>query len=125
MSSPTKGNVMAQMYLGSATRPTTARATDDVLLSRPEDIVADRRRKLLKNELPARKPVDHRAAVTRRPGRAVAGPRHVRKTRTIKCTMTGGCPYVFVKHWDGFFFEMVADRFWGRDEWPAGVCPAG
>jgi hypothetical protein len=28
--------------------------------------------------------------LTQSPGRAVAGPRHVRKTRTIKCTMTGG-----------------------------------
>jgi hypothetical protein len=60
---------MAQMYLGSATRPTTARATDDVLLSRPEDIVADRGRKLLKNELPARKPV-----VQRTPWRPIGDP---------------------------------------------------
>jgi hypothetical protein len=37
-----------------------------------------------------RKPVDHRAQETCRTSRAVTGLAHVRKTRTIKCTVTGG-----------------------------------
>ena len=38
----------------------------------------------------ARKPVDHRAQETCRTSLAVTGLGHVRKTRTIKCTVTGG-----------------------------------